>query len=157
MARGIARAAFDPSGTEEPSMRRNQRLMDGLAAVCALVLVAGCAQTRTSGSAAAAERAMELAGLEGGWVLREVDGRPVAGSKAELVIGRFTLEAGRLAAKAASTRMACLSEPAAAVSRTLGALLADGAQATEVTLDGRRGLRLRGAAGQVVFERSAQP
>jgi heat shock protein HslJ len=148
--------------------------MDGLAAVCALVLVAGCAQTRTSGSAAAAERAMELAGLEGGWVLREVDGRPVAGSKAELVfvaasgelrgsdgcnrlIGRFTLEAGRLAAKAASTRMACLSEPAAAVSRTLGALLADGAQATEVTLDGRRGLRLRGAAGQVVFERSAQP
>ena len=39
----------------------------------------------------------------------------------------------------------------------LGALLADGAQATEVTLDGRRGLRLRGAAGQVVFERSAQP
>ena len=155
-------------------MRRNQRLMDGLAAVCALVLVAGCAQTRTSGSAAAAERAMELAGLEGGWVLREVDGRPVAGSKAELVfvaasgelrgsdgcnrlIGRFTLEAGRLAAKAASTRMACLSEPAAAVSRTLGARLADGAQATEVTLDGRRGLRLRGAAGQVVFERSAQP
>ena len=155
-------------------MRHSQRWVGGLSAVCALVLIAGCAHTGTSGAAAMAERAMEPAGLDGNWVLREVDGRPVAGSKAELVfvaasgelrgsdgcnrlIGRFTLEAGRLSAKAASTRMACLSEPAAAVSRTLGALLAEGAQATEVTVEGRRGLRLRGAAGQVVFERGSQP
>jgi len=155
-------------------MRRMRIGGHSLAVVWLAVLGAGCAQWATRSSGDAPQAITEAARLNGAWVLREIDGRAVPGIRAELVFvaasgelrgsdgcnrltGRFTLESGRLSAKAASTRMACLSEPAAAASRTLGGLLATGAEASEVPIAGGRGLLLRGSAGQALFERRAQP
>lgn len=141
--------------------------------VCALV--AGCALEPAGTNGAPSARAMDPARLDGAWRLRETGGVAVPGTRAELVFtsargelhgsdgcnrlaGRYTLEAGRLTTKTASTRMACLSEPEAATSRTLGLLLGGGAEAMEVSLpDGGRGLLLRAGGEQALFERRPQP
>lgn len=138
---------------------------------CLLVpVMVGC----TQGLSGARSAPMDAARIDGAWVLREVGGVASPGSTAELVfsaasgevhgsdgcnrlMGRFSLEDGRLRAKTASTRMACLSEPAVGVSRTLGALLGAGADAVEVTLPGGRGLLLRSGAESALFERRSRP
>lgn len=153
------------------SRRESWRAMSVL--VCAVA--AGCALESAGTNGAPITRAMDPARLDGAWRLRETGGVAVSGTRAELVFtsargelhgsdgcnrlaGRYTLEAGRLTTKTASTRMACLSEPEAATSRTLGLLLGGGAEVMEVSLpDGGRGLLLRAGGEQALFERRPQP
>lgn len=139
--------------------------------LCLLVpVMVGCAQ----GLSGARSAPMDAARIDGAWVLREVGGVAAPGSSAELVfsaargevhgsdgcnrlMGTFSLEDGRLRTKTASTRRACLSEPAVGVSRALGALLGAGASADEVTLPGGRGLLLRSGTESALFERRSRP
>jgi heat shock protein HslJ len=142
--------------------------------VLVFALAAGCALEPAGTNGGSIARAMEPARLDGAWRLRESGGVAVPGTRAELVftsargelhgsdgcnrlVGRYTLEAGRLTTRTASTRMACLSEPEASTSRTLGLLLGGGAEALEVGLpDGGRGLLLRAGGEQALFERRPQ-
>ena len=65
------------------------------------------------------------------------------------ISGRFSFEDGRLKARAASTRMACLNETAASTSAAIHTLLGQGAEVVEVAVGAGRVLLIKNAEAEI--------
>lgn len=104
--------------------------------------------------------------LDGRWAVRYVAGKEIPGPHPELnfdsatgtlggsdgcnrINGRFSFEEGRLKARAASTRMACLSETAARTSAAIHTLLNNGAEVVEVAMGAGRVLLIKNAEAEI--------
>jgi heat shock protein HslJ len=107
-----------------------------------------------------------LAKLDGSWAVRSVAGKEIppphpvlrfdsaagtlSGSDGcNRISGRFSFEDGRLKARAASTRMACLNETAASTSAAIHTLLGQGAEVVEVAVGAGRALLIRNAEAEI--------
>ena len=104
--------------------------------------------------------------LDGRWAVRYVAGKEIPRPYPELrfdsaagtlsgsdgcnrISGRFSFEDGRLKARAASTRMACLNDTAASTSAAIHTLLGQGAEVVEVAMGAGRVLLIRNAEAEI--------
>lgn len=104
--------------------------------------------------------------LDGSWAVRYVAGKEIpkpypaltfdsaagtlSGSDGcNRISGRFSFEEGRLKARTASTRMACLNETAASTSAAIHTLLDQGAEVVEVAMGAGRMLQIRNAEAEI--------
>ena len=107
-----------------------------------------------------------LGKLDGRWAVRYVAGKEIPKPHPELnfdsaagtlsgsdgcnrINGRFSFEDGRLKARTASTRMACLGETAASTSAAIHALLGQGAEVVEVAMGTGRVLLIKNAEAEI--------
>lgn len=107
-----------------------------------------------------------LAKLDGSWAVRYVAGKEIprphpvlrfdsaagtlSGSDGcNRISGRFSFEDGRLKARAASTRMACLNDTAASTSAAIHTLLGQGAEVVEVAVGAGRALLIKNAEAEI--------
>lgn len=127
----------------------------------AAALLSACSPfTRIDGNAGTAGR------LNGSWAVRYVGGKEIprphpvlrfdsaagtlSGSDGcNRISGRFSFEDGRLKARAASTRMACLNDSAASTSAAIHTLLGQGAEVVEVAVGAGRALLIRNAEAEI--------
>ena len=127
----------------------------------AAVLLSACSPfTRIEGDAHTAGK------LDGSWAVRYVAGKEIPKPHPELrfdsaagtlsgsdgcnrISGRFSFEDGRLKARAASPRMACLNETAASTSAAIHTLLSQGAEVVEVAMGTGRVLLIKNAEAEI--------
>lgn len=132
-----------------------------LALPLAAALLSACGPfSRTGGDGKAVDK------LDGSWAVRFVAGKEIPGPHPVLrfdsaagtlsgsdgcnrINGRFSLDDGRLKARAASTRMACLNETAAGTSAAIHTLLGQGAAVLEMSTSAGRVLVLRNAEAEI--------
>lgn len=127
----------------------------------AAALLSACSPfTRIEGDAHTAGK------LDGSWAVRYVAGKEIPKPHPELrfdsaagtlsgsdgcnrISGPFSFEDGRLKARAASTRMACLNETAASTSAAIHTLLGQGAEVVEVAVGAGRVLLIKNAEAEI--------
>lgn len=127
----------------------------------AAALLSACSPfTRIGGDANTAGK------LDGSWAVRYVAGKEIPGPHPVLrfdsatstlsgsdgcnrISGRFSFEDGRLKARAASTRMACLNDTAARTSAAIHTLLGQGAEVVEVAVGAGRALLIKNAEAEI--------
>ena len=132
-----------------------------LALPLAAALLSACGPfSRTGGDGKAVDK------LDGSWAVRFVAGKEIPGPHPVLrfdsatstlsgsdgcnrISGRFSVEDGRLKARAASTRMACLNDTAASTSAAIHTLLGQGAEVVEVAMGAGRVLLIRNAEAEI--------
>lgn len=141
-------------------MRHHRLTAAACLAGTALLLSACSPATRIEGDSRAVDT------LDGSWAVSHVAGKEIppphpvlsfdsaagtlSGSDGcNRISGRFSFEDGRLKARAASTRMACLSETAARTSAAIHTLLGQGAEVLEVGTGTGRVLVIRNAEAEI--------